>query len=116
MFQVSEKSGQRKPRKETMMKKIVLGALAITAALAATPASAGTHISFGFYSPAPVAYYEPPVVYYPPVQHVYYAPPRPYYVEHRGHGRGYGYRRGHDDRRYSDRGHRWGQPRDYGWR
>ena len=71
------------------MKKFLVAAVALTA-LAASPAMARdrTHISFEFYSNAPVyyepapvyyepapIYYPPPVVYYPPVQHVYYAPP-----------------------------------------
>jgi hypothetical protein len=87
------------------MKKMILGALAVTAALAAGPASAETRISVGLFTPAPV--YAPPVAYYPPVQHVYYAPPaplRPYYVEHRG--------RGHHPKHYA----RWGTPAYYGWR
>ena len=87
------------------MKKFVLAAAAISA-LVASPALArsDTHISFGFYSPAPVyyepapvyyapprvTYYQPPVVYYPPVQQVYYAPPRYRY--------GYGYRHRHHHR------------------
>lgn len=65
------------------MKKTIL-ALTLLGAFAAAPAFAGgTHISVGFYSPAPVyyqpapVYYAPPVVYYPPVRNVYYAPPRP---------------------------------------
>ena len=88
------------------MKKLVIGALAATAAMTAAPAFAGTHISVGLFTPAP-AYYEPaPVVYYPPVQHVYYAPPRQvvYYDNYRGHGYGH-------DRRYAH----WGHPRYYGW-
>lgn len=79
------------------MKKVVLALTALTA-LAATPAFAGgTHISFGFYSPAPVYVAPAPVAYYPPVQRVYYAPaPRPcpqhyVYDDHRRHGRGYGW-------------------------
>jgi len=91
------------------MKKFMI-ACAVLSALAATPAMArsDTHISFGFYSPAPV-YYEPaPVVYYPPVRHVYYAP-RPYYGyrhhKHRGHGWGHA-------RHYENA---WNEPRgDYG--
>lgn len=78
------------------MKRLMM-TLAALSALAATPALAGsdTHISFGFYAPAPV-YYEPaPVVYYPPVRQVYYAP-RPFYGHeawkhrhHRRHHEGY---------------------------
>lgn len=86
------------------MKKLLFAATALTA-LAATPAFAGgTHISVGFYSPAPVYYQPAPVVYYPPVQHVYYAPPRPprppcppqrvvyndYYYHGNGHHHGHG--------------------------
>jgi hypothetical protein len=80
-------------------------ALAALSALAATPAMArsDTHISVGFYSPAPVYYQPAPVVYYPPVRHVYYAP-RPYY--------GY-YHRGRHERRYESA---WNEPRGgYGY-
>ena len=73
------------------MKTAIIAATFALTAFAALPASArsDTHISFGFYTPAPVYYtpapvmYQPPVVYYPPVQHVYYAPrPCPEYYEH----------------------------------
>lgn len=74
------------------MKKFLIAAVSL-ASLAAAPAHAGTHFSFGFYAPAPVyaapapVYYQPsPVVYYPPVNHVYYAPRVSY-----GYGFGYSY-------------------------
>ena len=87
------------------MKKFVI-ALTALGALMASPAMArsDTHISVGFYSPAPI-YYEPPVVYYPPVQHVYYAPPRPFYGyrhHHRGHG--WGHERRYESARNEPRG------------
>lgn len=110
------------------MRTFVVAAAAL-AALSATPALArsDTHISFEFYSPAPVydepapvyhepapVYYAPPVVYYPPVQHVYYAPSRHPCPQRwaRGHGHHrhhHGYNR---DFAWNDRPHR-----DYGhWR
>jgi len=87
------------------MKKLVIGALAATAAFAAMPALAGS-INIGFYSPAPVVYHRPaPVVYHPPVYYSYYQP-APYYVKH-GHRHGHG-----RDKHYA----RWGKPAYYSWR
>lgn len=87
------------------MKRMIIGAAVALGALTATPALAGSHLSIGFFSPAPVVYqpapvyYQPPVVYYPPVQQVYFAPPRPAYYGPRyyrhDHYRDYGRR---DDR------------------
>lgn len=86
------------------MKKLVIGALAATAAFAATPALASS-IHIGFYSPAPVVYHRPaPVVYHQPY-YSYYTP-APYYVKH-GHRHGHGH-----NKHYA----RWGQPRHYSWR
>ncbi|MDX2094378.1 MAG: hypothetical protein SFW64_00305 [Alphaproteobacteria bacterium] len=83
------------------MKTLTLAVVSL-AALAATPAQAGTHVSFGFYAPAPVYYAPPPVVYYPPVQYAYYAPPVVY-----GYGYGVGAEYG---RRHHHRHHRHMRP------
>ena len=84
------------------MKKFVI-ALTALGALMASPAIArdSTHISFGFYAPAPI-YYEP-VVYHPPVRQVYYAPA--YRPCHKRHHRGHGW--GHE-RRFESA---WNEPR-----
>ena len=91
------------------MKKFMLAAVALSA-LAAPPAMArdNTHISFGFYSPAPV-YYAPPHVVHRPVQYVRYEPPCR--DRHHRHARGHGW--GHE-RRFESA---WNAPRyERGWR
>jgi len=101
------------------MKKFMVAAVAL-AALMAAPAQARTHISVGFYAPAPI-YYEPapvyyappPVVYYPPINRVYYSPPCP---RRYGYGVGYsscyGYRNEGRHRRYDTAWN--GRSDDYG--
>lgn len=73
------------------MRTLILAGAAL-AALAASPAMArdNTHISFGFYSPAPVVY-QPTPVYYAPVHYARVAPhhrpcpPRHHARAHRHH-------------------------------
>lgn len=92
------------------MKKFVLAMTALTA-LAATPALAGnTHISFGVYSPAPVAYYPAyaPVVRYVPYSYHYHGPRWADRYEWRGHHRD---AHRHDRRDYRRHDHRDGRGR-----
>lgn len=95
------------------MKTFMLAAVAL-GALVASPAMArdNTHISFGFYSPAPV-YYAPPHVVYRPVQYVRYEPPCADHYRDRHHRHGHGYGWGHE-RRFESA---WNEPRyERGWR
>lgn len=93
------------------MRNFMLAAVALSA-LTASPAMARdtTHISFGFYSPAPV-YYEPPHAVHHPVHYVRYAPPcHDHYrhKHHRHHGHGWGH-----ERRFESA---WNEPRyEHGW-